>query len=265
MRGIFRETMLELLDRKVLYLYALVTLVAMAAFYYGSEFQTKIQIQTDGEMMGGELSQLISGLAVRYLGGYISFLVFLSVMASAGIIPTMLERGRADFYLAKPISRQTLMGFKLLSIWLVYGGTVFIGGALTYLVMVIATGEFSFEVFYLLGMSLVSLLIWLSVTTLAGVLFRSITMAITAAFIVWAAQNILAMHEGITQWIDSETIVNLVTSLYYIFPKTSAVGTIALTLATGGDVGDWMPLWSSAIFAGAMFSLAVWAFGRKNY
>jgi ABC-type transport system involved in multi-copper enzyme maturation permease subunit len=265
MRGIIKDTIAELLDRKVLYLFGFVTLVAMLIFHLINRAQLKLQIQTGGELGMGQLDNLVGNLTVQFFSGFVSFLVFLAVMAGAGVIPAMLEKGRADFYLSKPVSRRMLMTGKLFSVWVVYGLTVVICSILAYVVVALSSGVFSAGMFYQVGMAMVSLLIWLSIVALAGVLTNSTAMAVAAAFLVWVAHSIFDEHELIKGFLESRLLAHLVDFLYYVLPKTSAIGDIAVRLASDRSVGSWMPVWSSLLFALVMFYAAIWAFNRRDY
>ena len=86
-----------------------------------------------------------------------------------------------------------------------------------------------------------------------------------AAFLVWVFQMILDYHETINQFVDSSWASYLIDGLYYIVPKTSAIGDMAILLARDQPVDSWMPLWSSLIFALAMYYFAARVFDRKDY
>jgi hypothetical protein len=90
-------------------------------------------------------------------------------------------------------------------------------------------------------------------------------MAVAAAFLVWVAHSIFDEHELIKGFLESRLLAHLVDFLYYVLPKTSAIGDIAVRLASDRSVGSWMPVWSSLLFALVMFYAAIWAFNRRDY
>jgi len=99
---------------------------------------------------------------------------------------------------------------------------------------------------------------------LAGIVTGSTGMTIMAAFFVWIAQSVLDWHEGIGKLVDSDVARYIVDAFYYIIPKTGQIIDMTGDL-TSGNSPNWLPLWSSLIFAAAMFYLAVYVFKRKDY
>jgi hypothetical protein len=118
---------------------------------------------------------------------------------------------------------------------------------------------------YVFVLGLVSLFIWLSITTTVGIVTGSTAMSIMSAFLVWVAQAIFVWHEHIKGVLESKPVGYVVDSLYYILPKTGEVSAITNACALGKPVESWMPLYSSLIFSVALVILAVVVFKRKNY
>ncbi|MBU1319667.1 MAG: ABC transporter permease [candidate division Zixibacteria bacterium] len=261
MRGIVHDCIVELLSRRVIYVFAALTVIGLLSTLAAS--------QVDIAWQGAELdmSDVNSSLGNIFLGGFnkfMSFLVFLSVMITAGQIPGMLIRGRADYYLSKPISRASLLMSKALGIWLVYGAVMVVSVAINYVFACLLFGIYDARIVYVIAMNLLGFVIWLSVTTFAGIVTGSTGMTIMAAFFVWIAQSVLDWHEGIGQLVDSDVVRYIVDAFYYIIPKTGQIIDMTGDL-TSGNSPDWLPLWSSLIFAAVIFYLAVYIFKRKDY
>jgi hypothetical protein len=53
--------------------------------------------------------------------------------------------------------------------------------------------------------------------------------------------------------------------LYYVFPKVFDLGNMARLALEGKAFTTWMPVWSSALFAGLMLAAGLGAFARKDY
>lgn len=263
MRGMTRDCVVEMFDRKTIYLFAAVTFIAVVIALLSPKME--VEFHATGNVDMGSVGDFLTNPVTKVLSTFLKFMVFLAVMASAGLVPNMLAKGRADFYLSKPISRTSLFLNKLFGIWLVYGGTIVLGGILTYAALVSAHGFFDWKILYVFALGLVSLFIWLSITTTAGIVSGSTVMSIMSAFLVWVAQVILYWHEQIRQFLGSKPVGYVVDGLYYIFPKTGEVSTIANACAFGKPVESWMPLYSSLIFSVALVTLAVIIFKRKNY
>jgi len=262
-RGLTRDTIAELVDRKILWLFAVVTAI-MLLVVYGSG-NMRASLMGPGGIENIDTSMLSAPLVARALDGVLSFLVFLIVMASTGLLPRMLEKGRADFYLSKPNTRTRVLLGKLAAVWMVYGALMMICGLLVYGLVAIIHQTFSLGALYMFGIYLLVFFIWLAIVALAGVLFNSTVLAIMTAFVVWVAQTILSAHDKIGAFVDSAFAARLIDTLYYVFPKHGEIGGMAVSIASGMPVESWMPLWSSLLFGLAMLFLTVVIFNRRNY
>ncbi len=261
MRGIVRDTMTEALDRKIIWVFGIIavfaTLFALAPVAIDAQFGGQ---EFDVTEMGEETS----GLRIRGYDTLMWFLIFLSVMATAGTIPNMLIRGRADFYLSKPISRTSLLVSKVLGIWLVYGGLMTAVVGIVFIVSSIVFGVFDSSIWFVIVGNMLLFLIWLSITSVAGILSGTAGMSMMAAFGCWAAQWLLGFHDQVKMVVDSKAVTGFVDGLYYIFPKTGEISDLIVAYADG-RVNSWMPLWSSLIFAAVMFAIAIVSFRRRDY
>ncbi|HOP07081.1 MAG TPA: ABC transporter permease subunit [candidate division Zixibacteria bacterium] len=261
MRGILHDSLAEMLDRKIIWIYAAVTvigiLIVIAANSAALNFNgQELDLKTMGEEVAGPIMVGINRFA------YV--LVFLSVLATAGIFPKMMVKGRADYFLSKPISRGSLLISKMLSIWLVYSLLVTACVLVIWVVTGAVVGVFGAKLWMLLMLHVLSLLIWLSITITIGMVTGSNALSIMAAFVTWVLQQILVFHEEIGSFIDNSILRNAISGLYYIWPKTIQISDMVESAVMKGGA-EWMPLYSSLIFAAAMTVLAVFIFRRKDY
>lgn len=266
MRGITRDTVVELTDRKFLWIFGAITVITALVIFMVSRAEISISMQSGGEIAGGgEIASMAGSVLLKSFDYFVTVIVFLVVMASAGLLPHALERGRADFYIAKPISRRSLLLSKFFGLWSVYGAALTVCGLVVWAVGGLAFGDFSGGALWILALGLVNLFIWLSITVLVGVWTGSSAMALMSAIIVWVVQTILGHRDWISLITDSAFARTINDWLYYIVPKPSAIADIAVTLAKGRTVSDWLPLWSSLLVAGVLVGLAVVVFKRKDY
>ncbi len=263
MRGITRDCVVEMFDCKILYVFFTVTLVAVLVVLLSSNME--IEFHSMGNVDMGPMTDILRNPVTKALSTYLSFLVFLAVLATAGLMPNMLIKGREDFYLSKPISRSALFLNKLFGIWAVYGAIVVLCGVVTYAVAVWVHGFFDWKVLYLFGMNLVSFFIWLSIITAAGIIAGSNSISIMTAFLFWVAQAILGFHEQIKEFLGSKPVGYLADALYYIVPKTGEIDQLTDAVALGKPVTSWMPLYSSLMFSFALICLVIVIFKRKDY
>lgn len=261
MRGILADTVVELFDRKVLYIFGAVTVIGLLSII-GS---ASLDIHMMGEGIDlEEMNQALGNPVLMGLNMFMHLLVFLAAMATAGLIPGMLIRGRADFYLSKPVSRASLLLGKVFSIWLVYGAVMVVCVLIEFLTAGLMLDAFSWGIAYIIVINLLAFFVWLSVTCFAGIATGSAGMAIMAAFLMWLAQRILTLHDALKQLVDSPVAIYVVDTVYYIFPKTSQICDLTDQVVSGA-AHSWMPLYSSLIFAAALLFVTVVIFNRKSY
>ncbi|MDH4158075.1 MAG: hypothetical protein OEW00_12455 [candidate division Zixibacteria bacterium] len=266
MRGITRDTVVELFDRKVIYIYAVVTVLTLLILILMRMVETRLggefDIATDDI---GQLTAMLGEPLIHMLAGFMSFLVFLTVLATAGLAPNMLMKGRADYYLSKPISRSAVFVDKLLSIWLVYGGIVVVCGIVAVLMTYLVHGFFAWSVLYIFILKVVILFIWLSITVSVGVITGSATISIMAAFIVYVLEWLLEYREFVAGLSNSRVVEFIINALYYVLPKAGEISDLTTRLALDRRIDTWMPLWSSLLFSAALIYVAIFIFRRKDY
>jgi ABC-type transport system involved in multi-copper enzyme maturation permease subunit len=265
MNGILRDTFAELFDRKMLYVFVALTVIALLIIASTSAIDLRIRMTGPGETVDEAPSMFVQSAAVRMFGGFVSLLVFLATMASANLIPSALEKGRVEFYLTKPLGRGSFLLKKYVAICIVYGGIVVACGVIVHIVTALMHGVATTTAVYLLGAALINLAIWFSITVTTGVLTRSAPLAIMTAFLIWVAQTILAGHEAIGEFLSSAAGKYLVDGLYYVIPKPSAIFDQASELCLGKSVTDWVPLTSSLAFALAAVGVAIAVLKRKEF
>ena len=103
MRGLLGDAVGELLSRKVLFLFGFVTLVMILAVFVTGEIGVDIKVQGGEDF---EVEQLIGPLGpwiAQVFSKVMTIFVFLAVLATVGLIPVSLEKGRAEFYLSRPV------------------------------------------------------------------------------------------------------------------------------------------------------------------
>lgn len=265
MRGLTRDTLLHVLDRKAVWLFGGVTLLAIVFAIIASRATFEVRIHSSSGALGDESVALASTLLQRVFGAYLSFLVFLAVAASSVHLPSLMERGRAEYYLARPVSRSLLFMGVYWGQLAVYGLIVAVSLLIVWLTSSLAVGVLNPDVLFLLLMHLCNLAIWLGITALGAMLFGSSAMAVVVAMLVWVAQSLLGQYRSLEAITENRILIGVVRTLYYLFPKTSEIGDIGLRLATDGVVTSWQPLWSSGLFAVGCLGVALYAFKRRSF
>jgi len=262
MNGLLRDTLAEMVSRKIFVLFVIVTMVLLLAVW--GTWEVRLNISGD-QGFSDAASGAAASLVAEAFAKVMSVLVFFAVFATAGLLPRSLERGRAEFFLSKPLSRAQLLTARLVSIWLVYGLMVVACGMIVYVVMVMAHGGFDPAMIYLFAMTLVEYGVWVSIVGLAGILFGSSSWAMIIAFSVWVAQLLLASHDTFRNLLTNQVILYTIDTLYYLVPKTSQMRDLAVNLAVGQPVESWLPLWSSVVVAAILYYCAISVFARRDY
>ncbi len=263
MRGITRDCIVEMFDRKIFYLFGIITLLVIVGILF--TVQVEFHSFGSGGMELSELNEAFGNPLMKFFAWFLSFLVFIGVLGSAGLLPNMLIRGRADYYLSKPISRTSLLLNKLFGVWLTYGGLILVCGALTYLAIVLVHGGFEISVIYLFIFALLSFFVWLTIVFFASIITGSQSMSITAAFLVWALHKVLSSYKTFEDFFDSQSLKAVMESLYFIVPKNSEFFEIGGKLALGRDVQNWSDFYTTLLTSLIVLLASIIIFRKKNY
>lgn len=261
MRGILADTIAEMIDRKMVWVFAAVTLLGLLIVLAARSLE--IQFQSEGMDMQS-MNEVIGSPLLWLYNKFMYYLVFLSVMVTAGLIPSMLVKGRVDYYLSKPLSRRQYILTKMASVWIVYSGLMFavmlvVGGAGALAFSVVDTG-----IVFIILINLLIFFVWLVVTTFVGVWTASAPMSILAVFLLWILQMMLYWLKGLVGLLDSPIWQRVADISYYIVPKTIDISDSTLQLIGGGSFA-WTSLYTTLAFAVVLMYFTVFMFNRKNY
>lgn len=266
MNGMTRDTLNELIDRKILWVFGILTLIAVTFVILGDMGVQNVKVQTGGAIdPADESTGLVTTMTPRALDGFLNFVLMIAVFGTAGLIPRMLEKGRAEYYLAQPVSRSGLLLGKLLAIWIVYGGLMVFTGLIMLGTIAAVFGTPSAGVLFVFIEKLFVYFVWLSITAVIGVTTGSVAFTIITQFAIWIAQGLLIQRQPFFEFVNSDTVEFIGNFLYYVLPKFSEVSDIAIAVASDTEVATWLPVWSTALFGLGMIFLAVIFFRRRDY
>ena len=191
--------------------------------------------------------------------------MFLAVFASAGLISSVFEPGRIELLLSKPVERFHILIGRYVGNVLVIAVNVFYLVFSIWLIFGIKTGVWTRGFLWSSGLTLFMFAVLLTVVVLIGVLWESAVVATMVTFGLMIMSPILAQQRVLERLLTSEWSRNVVRVLYYSLPKVFDLGRISRALVIGDPVGDWMPVWSSALFGLAVLTTSLYAFAKKNY
>ncbi|MBL8176600.1 MAG: ABC transporter permease subunit [Bryobacterales bacterium] len=270
-QAIVVDTFREAFARKIFWgLFALSTL--MIAFFL---FILKIDIVQGATatitLFGAQTGANVDpGQVVRKTqAGIATFLytwgMFLAVFASAGLIPSVLEPGRIELLLSKPVSRTHLLLGRYL------GNVLVVGGNIAYLVIGIwtilglKTGIWTMEFLIAIFTTMFLFAVLLSVVVLIGVLFESTALAVMIPTGLMLISPILAQVETMDRLLSSEWSRALWRTLYHCLPKVYDIGKMTMDLVMGAGVQSFTPVLTTAAVGAAVLSLAIHFFGRRDF
>jgi len=198
--------------------------------------------------------------------------IFLSVFATASLVPRMLEKGTIDLLLAKPIRRPTLLLSRALGALVVAAANLLYLTCGLGLLLGLKTGIWSPGFIgsgLLMSLYFACLLSWV---VLAGVLLRSTAISIMITAAVFFASLMVQPPHAHPDWLRllGRGVVRgaaqaTVETLYHALPATAdfVMATAGLIWQTGAV--DWRPIGGSVLAAGAAFAVATAIFSKRDY
>jgi ABC-type transport system involved in multi-copper enzyme maturation permease subunit len=189
----------------------------------------------------------------------------LAVFASAGLIPRVLEPGRIELLLSKPVSRAHILLGR-------YAGNILVvTGNIAYLVLGVwtivgaKTGVWDARFLWSIATTAFIFATLLAVVLLVGVVTESTALATMIALGLMIFSVLLAQLPLMMRLLSSETSRNIWRASYYILPKVYDLGRMTLDLVRGQGGEVWMPVWTSALFAGVVVAGSVAIFARRDF
>ncbi|HET9318977.1 MAG TPA: ABC transporter permease subunit [Bryobacteraceae bacterium] len=191
--------------------------------------------------------------------------MFLAIFASAGLIPSVFEPGRIELLLSKPVARYHILLGRYLGNLLVIAVNLFYLVFSIWLIFGLKTGVWTLGFLVSSLLTLFVFAVLLTVVVLVGVLWESAAVTTMVTFGLMIVSPILAQQPLLQRLLSSEISRNTVRVFYYVLPKVFDLGRIVRALVIGDRVGDWMPLWSSALFGIVVLGAGLYAFAKRNY
>ncbi len=208
---------------------------------------------------------VVKGLEMLMAGLPTLAVIFLSVFATASIVPNMMEKGTIDILISKPVSRfELLFGKTAGSILIVFCNVAyFIAGI--WLIISLKTGYWDGT--FLLSIFTITFyfIILYSILLLIGVATQSTALSIIIVYVyIIVVAPILSQREALAAFMRNDTVESVLSVPYYILPKPGEISDITALMIVGAEI-DWMPVWSSALFAVALMAFAFWLFKKKEF
>jgi len=269
--ALIRDTFREAFARKIFWgLFGLST--AMILFFL---FLLRIDVVEGGlaafQMFGQTMSprtdvdRLVRGVyagiaTFQYIWG-----VFLAVFASAGLIPSVLEPGRIELLLSKPISRVHILLGRYVGNVLVVACNIIYLNLGVWTIVGVKTSIWSPMFLVSIATTIFIFAVLLSVVVLVGVLFDSAALSIMIAVALMIMSPILAQTSTMLRLLSSEWSRQIWRTLYYTLPKVYDIGKMTMDAVQNRTFGGYMPIWTSAVFAVVILAGALTIFARRDF
>lgn len=191
--------------------------------------------------------------------------IFLSIFATANLIPTMLERGYIELLISKPLSRTMLLTGRFLGALsiMIFNVSYLIAG--TWLILSLKTGFWHWPYLYSIPMVIAAFAIVYALLALVGVTTRSPGVSIMVAYSVLFFSPLLVEKDKIYAFLSSKIYYYFLEGLYHTLPKTFELGEINQALVMGRCVESFSALWSSSIVGAALLFTTIFIFSKKDF
>jgi ABC-2 type transport system permease protein len=269
--ALVRDTFREAFARKVFWgFYGLSTLMILF-FLFIMQIDVvegaTATVSLFGRDMGRNLD--VTKVMQNVFGAVSSFLygfgLFLAVFASGGLTPSLLEPGRIELLLSKPVARWQILLGRYAGILLVVGANIAYLVLGVWLILSIKTGLWNPLFLTAIGMNLLIFAVMLALVVLIGVLWDSAAVAIMVSVAVMIVSPILAQEKIALRLLSSEWTRQLWTGLYHCLPKIYDLGAMQMNMVRGQAVGSWLPVWTSLAFGVVILGTALWHFERRDF
>src|SRR5437660_3055462 len=191
--------------------------------------------------------------------------MFLSVLASAGLVPSVLEPGRIELLLSKPVSRTHLLLGRYAGNVLVISCNIIYLVVGVWIILGIKTGIWSSVFLLSIVTTIFVFAVLLTVVVLIGVLFESAALATMVTVALMIMSPILAQTSTMLRLLSSEWSRQVWRTLYYALPKVYDLGKMTLDAIQSQTFEGYMPIWTSALFGAVMLSAALAIFARRDF
>lgn len=171
-----------------------------------------MDVATPQPVAGTTVRETLQNYAATAMAFFVGFIgVFVAILVTAPIIPTMFDAGSLHLLLSKPISRSLLFLAKYL------GGCAFILIAAAYLIvgfwliLGVRFGIWEYKLLYSIPIYLFVFAIYYSVSALAAVMWRSAVVSIGVTIIFWGACFLVGSAKGIYEniFLNKERFVDV--------------------------------------------------------
>jgi ABC-type transport system involved in multi-copper enzyme maturation permease subunit len=270
MGAVIRDTLRESINRRM----GLVLIVFAAIVPMILIGLIRVQHAANGKLevaMKGFHSLPPEVFALSTFGGLLvtanGFWVFLGVFASAPLLMTFLEKGRADLVISKGTPRWQLFLGHYIGTFVLFACSVFLLAAVPALYLWARTGVSIRQFLIAICISVFAFSTVLAMMSVAAMGSGSPALPIILAFVysvfapgLWHREAFF--YQDIITWKWAQWLMDW---LYRILPKTPELVAASQKYLNTGVLDSWWPIWSSALFVAGALALSCWLMHRKSF
>lgn len=305
--ALIADSFRESLDRKIFWVMLIIEGIVAAAMFCITFQPDQVDIlfgtwviKTDIFGAGGELrTDFLTSVLVEWIGDSVlgSVGIFLAIIATAGFIPSLLDRGTVELVASKPLPRWKLfLGRYLGSLsFILVHATLFV--SVTFLIAGSRWGVWVPRYLIIIPLMVVLFSYLYCISALVGTFTRSTIASILVTIIVWigivGVQSTGDYFEMFPEWKEYSTAYRATQAIRWSIPKTQDITLLARKWTRAADPTTMMPddhasahdmigrarraemarlqippvytIGSSLLFEAVILLLALWKFSRSDY
>ena len=203
------------------------------------------------------------------------WVMLFGIFATAGMIPSMLDKGTVELYLSKPLSRTQILIARSVGACGGIGINLLYFAAAIWLTIGLKTGLWHHQFLLASLMTLPIFFFYYSIVALIAVMTRSTGFSIMFALIFWLFTSMLQNREMLLYpWWDNAIYRTSLDAAYYATPQISQMiesaahligSDITQRLSEAEEAFSALPFFTSALSAGLLYGLSSWYFSRQDY
>lgn len=190
--------------------------------------------------------------------------ILLALFATGPLLAGLLERGRVDLVLSKPVHRLSLLAGHVVGVWATAAVLfAYLMGAV-WLVVSFKSGIWNWDFLIVIAMVICMFAVVYSIITVISVGFQSGALALVVAYGILFVSIILGFREQLEPQINPPWRQVYVT-FYHLLPNFSEVTVMVTKLAEHAPVASWYPFFSSIAFGVVLYAAAGYWLMRRDY
>lgn len=191
--------------------------------------------------------------------------IFLSIFSTAGLIPSMLEKGSIDLLLSKPLSRiQILMGRSAGALLIVFLNVTYLIFGIWF-ILGAKTGIWVFDMLYIIPLVCLVFMIIYSWMVLWGVTLANSALTIMLTYVMFGISSMLLLRDQIYALLSSKIWGYILDFFYYLIPRISEMISAPITSMKEGGSIPIEPYLNSLIVSIIIFGASALIFQKKEY